>query len=94
MRQYSVFRQDASKWWDYMLSFDDSCNDLAIFAECSTRVLSSLGLKASAVAQEVERSFGSEDNTQLRTFSEMKYNNSILYYPSVVINSIIYRGNL
>lgn len=77
-----------------MLSFDDSCNDLATFSECSTRILSSLGLKASAIAQEVEKSFESEDNAVLRTFSEMKYNNSILYYPSVVINSIIYRGNL
>jgi hypothetical protein len=42
----------------------------------------------------VEKSFESEDNALLRTFSELKYNNSILYYPSVVINSIIYRGNL
>ncbi len=94
LRQYSVFRQNPSKWWDYMLSFDDSCNDLATFGECSTRILSSLGLEASAIAQEVEKSFEGEDNTQLRTFSEMKYNSSILYYPSVVINSIIYRGNL
>ena len=94
LRQYSLFKQDASKWWDYMLSFDDSCNDLATFSECSARIMASLGLKPSSITQEVDKTFESEDNSLLRHFSELKYNNSILYYPSVVINSIIYRGNL
>lgn len=42
----------------------------------------------------MDQSFGDEDNSVLRAFSELKYNNSILYYPSIVINSMVYRGNL
>jgi hypothetical protein len=94
LRQYSVFQQDASKWWEYMLAFDDSCNDLATFTDCSSRILDGLGLKYSAISATVDQTFAAEDNPVLKTFSELKYNNSILYYPSIVINSIIYRGNL
>ena len=94
LRQHSLFKLDASKWWDYMLSFDDSCDDLATLSECSARIMASLGLEPSSITQQVDTTFESEDNSLLRNFSELKYNSSILYYPSVVINSIIYRGNL
>lgn len=94
LRQYSLFKQNPSKWWEYVLAFDDACYDLATFNDCSSRVLDSLGLKHAAISASVDQTFAEEDNAVLRTFSELKYNNSILYYPSVVINSIIYRGNL
>lgn len=77
-----------------MLGFDERCNDLAIFNECSQKVLSNIDLNPSSVSAKVDSSFQAEDNDILRNFSEQKYNNSILYYPSIVINSIIYRGNL
>jgi len=38
--------------------------------------------------------FGTEDNPVLRDMHDQRVINSIVYYPSVVINSIVYRGNL
>lgn len=77
-----------------MLRFDDSCDDIATYDECSSRVLAALDIKYTTVSNKVDQSFEDEDNSVLRSFSELKYNNSILYYPSIVINSMVYRGNL
>lgn len=42
----------------------------------------------------VTNSFGKDDNAVLQKFSELKYTNSILYFPSVIVNNMVYRGNL
>lgn len=56
--------------------------------------MNSIGISYGKIQEKVQNSFGKEDNQVLKTFSEQKYSNSIVYYPSVVINNIIYRGNL
>lgn len=94
LRQYHVFQASPSKWWDYMLKFDDRCDDLAVFEECSNKILSEIGIQSSVIAANVQKSFTDEDNPILSDFSAQKYGSNIIYYPSVVINSIIYRGNL
>ena len=53
-----------------------------------------VGVNAGVINKQVNSSFGAEDNLILRALSEMKYNNSIVYYPSVVVNNMVYRGNL
>ena len=78
-----------------MLQFDDRCSlDLANFEDCSNKIMDSLKISRKTITGEVDKSFEMSDNPTLKTFSEQKYNNSILYYPSVVINSMIYRDNL
>jgi hypothetical protein len=58
-----------NKWWDYMLSFDDSCDDLATYDECSGRILASLDIKYTTVSAKVDQSFQDDDNSLLRAFS-------------------------
>jgi hypothetical protein len=53
-----------------------------------------VGVNEAEVVKAVEGSFASEDNSVLRALSEMKYNSSIVYFPSVVVNNMVYRGNL
>lgn len=56
--------------------------------------MTTIDIRYTTISNKVEQSFEDEDNSVLHTFSEQKYNNSILYYPSIVINSMVYRGNL
>lgn len=53
-----------------------------------------LNLDSSTINRKVEESFEDEDNSILNYLSELKYNNSIAYYPSVIVNSVVYRGSL
>jgi len=53
-----------------------------------------LSINQAAVNEAVDKSFSQDDNEILRDLSERKYNSSIVYFPSVVVNSMVYRGNL
>ena len=77
-----------------MLEYDERCDDLATVEDCSIGIMRDVGIGIARIQDQVKKSFGVEDNTVLRRFSEEKYNSSIILYPSVIINSIIYRGNL
>jgi hypothetical protein len=52
------------------------------------------GLDSIKINNLVAGSFKEEDNSILSIMSEQKYTSSIMYYPSIVINKMIYRGNL
>lgn len=75
-----------------MLSYDELCDDLAVSQECSEGILKRLGMGI-RIAKKVKASFETEDNPTLNQLAQMKYQSSIMYYPSVVVNSIVYRGN-
>jgi hypothetical protein len=45
-----------------MLSFDDRCNDLATFNECSSKITSGIDLKFNSISSKVDKSFADEDN--------------------------------
>lgn len=94
LRQFFIFQTYGNKWWDYVLSYDDECSDLAVVAECSNKIMKKLGLDSAYINRAVDQSFGTDDNVVLQTLSQAKYNNSINYYPAVVVNSFVYRGNL
>jgi hypothetical protein len=94
LRQYFIFQTYGSKWWDYVLAYDDECSDLAVVADCSSKIMKKLGLDSAYINRAVDQSFGTDDNLVLQTLSQAKYNNSINYYPAVVVNSFVYRGNL
>jgi len=65
-----------------MLKFDDRCDDLAVFEECSNKILSEIGIQSSVIAANVQKSFTEEDNPILSDFSSQKYGSNIIYYPS------------
>jgi hypothetical protein len=94
LKQHFIFENDPQQWWDYVLAYDELCDDLAVVEECSDKIMRQLGIKASVIKNKALGSFGTDDNEVLRQYSQMKYNSSIVYYPSVIVNSIIYRGNL
>jgi len=66
LRQYFIFKSDQSKWWDYVLSYDDECIDLVTVDECSAKIIKKLGLDKGKIDNLVEKSFGNEDNEVLR----------------------------
>jgi hypothetical protein len=52
------------------------------------------GLDSNKINKLVADSFKEQDNSVLSLMSEQKYTSSIMYYPSIVINKMVYRGNL
>lgn len=62
--------------------------------ECSAKIMKKNGIDPKQIKKMVDDSFGPEDNALLREMSETKENSSILFFPSVVVNSMVYRGNL
>ncbi len=52
------------------------------------------GLDSNKINKLVADSFKEQDNSILSLMSEQKYTSSIMYYPSIVINKMVYRGNL
>jgi len=52
------------------------------------------GLDSKKINKLVADSFKEQDNSILSLMSEQKYTSSIMYYPSIVINKMVYRGNL
>jgi hypothetical protein len=52
------------------------------------------GLNSNKINKLVADSFKEQDNSILSLMSEQKYTSSIMYYPSIVINKMVYRGNL
>lgn len=94
LRQWFAFQEDSDRWWSYMLEFDDNCDDLAVFDECSRKIMKTIGLDYDGIMAQVDGSFGETDNELLRNMSDYKYTHSLIYYPSVVANSVVYRGNL
>ena len=52
------------------------------------------GLDSKKINKLVADSFKEQDNSILSLMSEQKYTSYIMYYPSIVINKMVYRGNL
>ncbi len=52
------------------------------------------GLDSNKINKLVADSFKEQDNSILSLMSEQKYTSYIMYYPSIVINKMVYRGNL
>lgn len=52
------------------------------------------GLDSNKINKLVADSFKETDNSILSLMSEQKYTSYIMYYPSIVINKMVYRGNL
>lgn len=62
--------------------------------DCSSAAMKKKGINPRQINQMVDDSFGQEDNSILSAFSALKKNSSILFFPSVVVNNMVYRGNL
>lgn len=45
-----------------MLNFDDRCNDLATYNECSSRIQAGIDLKYTSISNKVDQSFTNDDN--------------------------------
>lgn len=67
---------------------------MAVVEECSIALMKKLGIDANLIISKVDQSFEEEDNQLLRQLSEQKESSNIIYFPSVVVNNILYRGNL
>lgn len=64
LRQYFLFQTSVDKWWDYVLSYDELCDDLAVSQECSEGILKRLGMGIK-ISKKVKASFDTEDNPTL-----------------------------
>ena len=53
-----------------MLEYDERCEDLATVEECSIGIMRDVGIGIARIQDQVKASFGVEDNTVLRRFSE------------------------
>ena len=69
LRQFYLFERSPTKWWSYMLKYDDICYDLAVVEICSETIMNSIGISYAKIMDKVQSSFGKEDNEVLRTFS-------------------------
>lgn len=49
---------------------------------------------SSKINMMVQSSFANDDNQILKKLSDLKIKSSIIYFPTIAVNSIIYRGNL
>lgn len=94
LKQYYLFQQNPQLWWKYVLEYDDSCDDLAVVEDCSDKIMRKLGINGKDIKSRVMGDFGVEDNAVLNQLNTQRATNSIVYFPSVVINNIVYRGNL
>lgn len=94
LKQLYLFSKNQELWWKYVMEYDDHCDDLGDVEECSDKIMKKLGINVNEIKQKVMADFGTEDNPVLRQLHESRVNSQIIYYPSVVINSIVYRGNL
>ena len=70
LRQYFILQQSVHKWWLYVLEYDERCDDLATVEECSIGIMRDVGIGIARIQDQVKASFGVEDNTVLRRFSE------------------------
>lgn len=52
-----------------------------------------LKLDYSKYNSQVDASFKTTDNEVLNYLSTLKYNNSFFFYPTIIVNGFIYRGN-
>ena len=57
LRQWYVFETEPEKWWDYMLEFDDNCDDLAVFPECSAKIMKQIGIDYDEITTQVRIKF-------------------------------------
>jgi len=58
LRQYFIFKTYPNKWWNYVLQYDDNCDNLAILEECSIKIMKKLNIDYSAITRQVQQSFG------------------------------------
>ena len=77
-----------------MLTFDEECDDWAVVEECGQKIMKKYKINQTLVNKMLNGSFEEEDNPILQKLSTLRYKNGIVYYPTVIVNSIIYRGNL
>lgn len=94
LRQHFIYKLSQDRWWDYVLAYDEQCQDLAVVDECSSKLMSKNGIDPQQINRMVADSFGQQDNSILSAFASLKKNSSILFYPSVIVNNMVYRGNL
>jgi hypothetical protein len=104
LRQLCIYQQarsssDYSLWFRYQSEYFSQCSMELFVKECSEKVMSMLKISPSAIQQCVDNSFESDDqirsdNRLLKSHFDYLRENLMPFYPSIVINEQIYRGDL
>ena len=105
LRQMCMFKQISdnegySRWFEFQEIFTDRCNNADFSKECSENVMSDMGFDVSVMNQCYRKSFdgGQENslskNSMLAAEMEMWHGNGLHFYPAIIINGQLYRGDL
>lgn len=105
LRQICMFNQlseskDYSIWFKFQEEFSNNCESKIFNDDCSNEIMKKLGLNTSEVKKCYNKSFakGYEDylseNTILREEMVDWHSNGLHYFPALIINGQLYRGDL
>ena len=103
LRQICIFNNYKDAWWIYMTRFDDECTEVQQYKDCSENMMRRSGIDVKIIESCVENSFvkvdGSfnqdlSDNLVLKKERESFLDKGVLFWPSINIGDMSYRGNL
>lgn len=103
LRQLCIYKlyskNDYKQWFHYQKEYYLSCGLEAFSTTCSRKLMNKIGVSFTEVQTCVDNSFEGknpalDDNSILRNQMDAWLDVNIPYYPSIVINEQIYRGDL
>ena len=77
--------------------FDEYCSETTqqnYLEQCSTNSMKATEIDSDKILKLVEDSFKDDTNEVLEKSMDDRLYAQIMYYPSIVVNNITYRGNL
>eukprot|EP01015_Nassula_variabilis_P031506 TRINITY_DN712_c0_g1_i9.p1 TRINITY_DN712_c0_g1~~TRINITY_DN712_c0_g1_i9.p1 ORF type:complete len:356 (-),score=66.85 TRINITY_DN712_c0_g1_i9:153-1220(-) len=105
LRQYCIHALYGKRYWSYVGSFSDCLKDIKNYNNleaCSDEKINNLGFDKGEISQCVNKTFVNKNNpdykkTDNSLFSEFKkryFEKGIVFWPSVIINDMHFRGNM
>ena len=101
LRQICIYKHFQKDWWDYMILFDENCFKPQVEKDCSKDMMKKINIDHNAIKKCVDDSFMNknynyltDDNSILKQEREIIERNGVLFWPSISINNMPFRGNL
>lgn len=97
--KYLRYNKSYNKWFKYHSEYYMQCSDKIVDKKCSEDIFKSMNIKPKSINDCVNVSFAGknpiiDDNLMMREEHDHLLQNYLPFYPSIVINEQIYKGDL
>ncbi|EGR34007.1 vacuolar sorting receptor, putative [Ichthyophthirius multifiliis] len=94
VRQLCLYNQKEDLWWQYNIIFSQDCDQPQLYKECSQKIVKQIQADENLLQQCFQNNTQKKESPILQRQIDILQQVKIFIWPSVIINDLIYRGNL